>query len=136
MILVGPAHAASTSKDNVVLSEWVVRPKPKTVAPGKVQFVVKNVGVNTHEFVVVRGSDPDALPTDADGAVDETPIAEADKIGEIEDIASHTTAKTTFKLKAGKYIIFCNTVDEESDTGEKVSHFAKGMVNTITVKKT
>jgi hypothetical protein len=134
MLVAGPAQAAGTGKVNAIVSEYIVRPKPKTVAPGKVQFVVKNVGGETHEFVVVRGSDPAALPTDADGAVDETQIPAADMIGEVEDIASQKTGKTSLKLKAGTYIVFCNIVVEDA-AGGKVSHFAKGMVNTITVKK-
>lgn len=130
----GAAHADSKREVKVVLSEWVIKPTPRTVTTGQVQFVVKNAGTEIHEFVVVRGDDPDALPTDADGAVDEEQIAKRDEIGEIEDIASKKTKKVTFKLKSGKYILFCNVVDEEG-TSNQVSHFAEGMVKTITVKK-
>jgi hypothetical protein len=134
-VLGGTAHAADTPKVSVVLSEFVLQRKPKTAAPGKVQFVLKNVGTETHEFVVVRGSDPFALPTDADGAVDEAQIPTTDQIGEVEDIASKKTAKKTFTLKAGKYIMFCNIVEDDPDTGETESHFAEGMVSTFTVKR-
>lgn len=130
----GVAHAASKPQVKVLLSEWIVKPKPKKVAAGKVKFVANNAGAETHELVVVRGDDPEALPTDADGAVDEAQLAETDIIGEIEDIESKKTKKATFKLTPGKYILFCNIVEEEA-TGEKESHFAEGMVNTITVKK-
>jgi hypothetical protein len=132
--LVGPAQAASTTKVNVLLSEFIVRPKPKSVEAGKIPFVARNVGVETHEFVIARASSPDALPTDADGAVDETQIPAEDLIGEIEDVASQKMAKGTFTLKAGKYVLFCNIVDEEA-TGEKVAHFAEGMHKKFTVTK-
>jgi uncharacterized cupredoxin-like copper-binding protein len=135
MLVVGGAtagasrRAAARTKVKVVLSEFVVKTKPKRVAPGKVTFVVKNKGTEVHEFVVVKGDDPDALAAAADGTVDEEQIAKADQVGEIEDIEAGTTQKVTFKLKYGTYILFCNIFDEE----EQESHFAEGMVTTFSV---
>lgn len=122
-------RAAAGTKDKVVLSEFIVKAKPKRVVPGKVTFVVKNRGTETHEFVVVKGDDPDALATAADGSVDEEQIAKADQVGEIEDILAGKTQKVTFKLKFGTYILFCNIYDED----EQESHFAEGMVTTFEV---
>jgi uncharacterized cupredoxin-like copper-binding protein len=135
MLVVGGAtagasrSAAAGTKVKIVLSEFIVKAKPKRVVPGKVTFVVKNKGTEIHEFVVVKGDDPDTLAAAADGTVDEEQIAKTDQVGEIEDIKAGTTQKVTFKLKYGKYILFCNIFDED----EQESHFAEGMVTTFTV---
>jgi hypothetical protein len=79
---------------------------------------------------IVRGADPAALPTKADGSVDEEQIPKSDEVGELENIKKGKTKSKTFKLSAGSYILFCNTVDTEED-GTVVSHFARGMHTTI-----
>jgi mRNA-degrading endonuclease RelE of RelBE toxin-antitoxin system len=79
---------------------------------------------------VVRGDDAAALPTDADGAVDESQIAKKDQIGEVEDIKKGKTVSKIFKLKPGSYVLFCNIVEEEED-GTVVSHFKEGMHTVI-----
>ena len=70
-----------------------------------------------------------------DGVVDEAQIPATDQMGEVRTYASKKTAKKTFTLKAGKYILFCNMVEDDPDTGETESHFAEGMVSTFTVKR-
>lgn len=122
-------RAASGSKVKVTLSEFIVKPKPKRVVPGKVTFTVSNKGTDTHEFVVVKGDDPEALPTADDGTVDEDQIDKSDQVGEIEDILTGKKQKVTFKLEYGDYILFCNIYDED----EQESHFAEGMYTTFTV---
>ncbi len=114
----------------VSLIEFQVNPALKFVAKGKIKFVVKNAGTEKHEFVIVRGNDPAALPTKADGSVDEEQIPKSDQVGELENIKKGKTKSKTFKLSAGPYILFCNTVDTEED-GTVVSHFTRGMSTTI-----
>lgn len=126
------AGAATSSEVQVVLSEWIVKPKPKSVKAGTVKLVAKNVGGEVHELVVVRGKDPSALPTDANDAVDEAKIDEDDEVGEIEDIDPGKKKTVKFKLAKGKYILFCNITETEA-SGEVESHFAEGMVNTLKV---
>jgi uncharacterized cupredoxin-like copper-binding protein len=128
--MTAPAGAKEPPELKVRLIEYKVKPALKYVAKGKSKFVLKNAGTETHEFVVVRGDDPGALPTKADGSVDESKIAKADQIGEVEDIKKGKTASKVFRLSPGSYILFCNVVDEEKD-GTTVSHFAEGMYTTL-----
>jgi hypothetical protein len=124
------AVTAKPPKVKVQLIEFQVNPALQFVAKGKINFVVKNAGTEKHEFVIVRGADPAALPTKADGSVDENQIPKRDELGELENIKKGKTKSKTFKLSAGSYILFCNTVDVEED-GTVVSHFARGMYTTI-----
>jgi Cupredoxin-like domain len=124
------AAAAKPPKVKVQLVEFQVNPALQYVAKGKINFVVKNAGTETHEFVIVRGADPAALPTKPDGSVDEDQIAKSDQVGELENIKKGKTKSKVFKLSAGPYILLCNTVDTEED-GTVVSHFARGMSTVI-----
>jgi uncharacterized cupredoxin-like copper-binding protein len=128
-----PVAAASVPKNNVRLVDFKIKPKRAEIAPGKTKFVVKNAGDDDHEFVVVRGTDPSALPTKPDGSVDEDRISEADQIGALEGIESGKTRSTKYKLEPGPYILYCNLVVDDSD-GKPASHFAKGMHATLTVR--
>jgi hypothetical protein len=124
------AAAAKPPKVKVQLIEFQVNPALQYVAKGKINFVVKNAGTETHEFVIVRGADPAALPTKPDGSVDEDQIKKSDQVGELENIKKGKTKSKTFKLSTGPYILLCNTVDTEED-GTVVSHFARGMSTVI-----
>ena len=124
------AAAAKPPKVKVQLVEFQINPALQYVAKGKINFVVKNAGTEKHEFVIVRGADPAALPTKADGSVDEEQIPKGDQVGELENIKKGKTKSKTFKLSSGPYILLCNTVDTEED-GTVVSHFARGMSTVI-----
>ncbi|MFA9565571.1 MAG: hypothetical protein ACERLM_12815 [Acidimicrobiales bacterium] len=117
---------------NVVLSEWIVEPDPTSAAAGSVEFLASNEGGETHELVIVKGDDADALPIDDTGKIQEDDLEEGTFIGEIEEFEAGTEASATFDLDAGNYLLFCNIVEEEDD-GSFESHFLEGMVNTITV---
>ena len=125
-----PALAKDEPQLKVRLIEFKVKPARDYVAKGKTKFALKNAGTEVHEFVVVRGDDAAALPTDTDGAVDESQIAKKDQIGEVEDIKKGKTVSKIFRLKPGSYVLFCNIVDEEED-GTIVSHFKEGMHTVI-----
>ncbi len=122
----GSVSAKRAAKVKVRLIEFQVKPNVDFVAEGKAKLVVKNAGTEKHELVVVRGDDPKALPTKADGSVDEKKVPKTDQLGELEDIKPGKSKTKTFKLSAGSYVLFCNTVDKEKD-GTVVSHFARGM---------
>lgn len=128
--MTAPAGAKEPPKIKVRLIEFEIQPALDYIAKGKSKLVLKNAGTETHEFVVVHGDDPAALPTAADGSVDESKIPKADEVGEVEDIKKGKTKSKVFKLSPGSYILFCNLVDEEED-GSTVSHFAEGMHTTI-----
>lgn len=118
--------------ETVALKEWAVEPDSDTLPSGEVTLTADNKGAEEHELVVMAGDDPEALPTDEDGAVIEAEV-EDDIVGEIEDVPSKETRDGTFDLEPGSYILFCNIVDEEED-GEVESHFAEGMYTTVTVE--
>ena len=122
----GTVGAAKPPTNKVQLGEFSIKPKLEFFAKGKIKLAVKNGGIEKHELVVVRGSDPKALPTKADGSVDEEKIAKADKRGELGELKARKTKSKVFKFPPGSYIFFCNLVDKEKD-GTVVSHFARGM---------
>ncbi len=128
--LAAPAGAGKTPKLKVKLIEFEVNPARDFISEGKTKVVAKNNGTEEHELVIVKGDDPLALPTDADGAVDEEQIPEEDFIGEIAEFEAGKKKGKAFKLPAGNYVLFCN-ITEEEDNGETVSHFAEGMYTTI-----
>jgi hypothetical protein len=45
--------------------------------------------------------------------------------GEVEDVAKGTTKSVELKLATGRYVVFCNIVEDVS--GETISHFKKIM---------
>jgi uncharacterized cupredoxin-like copper-binding protein len=115
------------------LGEWLLKLDPTNAKAGKVDVEVKNEGGTTHEFVIVRAPSIESIPLKADGAANEAKIAEADKMGEIEDIAPGKTVSKTFDLPSGSYVAFCNIVQE--DTTPHVVHYAKGMYAPFTVER-
>jgi uncharacterized cupredoxin-like copper-binding protein len=121
----------STPKVSVQLSEYKVNPDVVTKKAGKIEFDVENKGGTTHEFVIVRANDAAALPGNADGSVDEEKVADDDSIGEIEDIAPKATEKASFDLEPGRYVFFCNVVDDS--VKPPLSHFGQGMHVSFTV---
>jgi hypothetical protein len=115
-----------------VLSEYIVEPDAKSIKAGKITFTADNQGTRTHEMVVVKAANAEALPTDADGAVDEEQFASGQAQGEVEDVLKGTSKSVKLELTAGRYVVFCNIVEDVS--GEKVSHFKKGMHSVVTVE--
>ncbi len=138
-IALGMAGVAACGGDDgpksieVELSEWTVKSDPNSVDAGEYEFAGVNAGVETHEFVLVKGDDPAKLPVDADGAVVEDELADGAFIGEIEDIAVDATKRVNFELAAGDYVLFCNVTETEDD-GTVESHFKQGMATTLHVK--
>jgi hypothetical protein len=113
---------------DVLESEWLVQPDPASVEAGEVTFNVDNQGSEEHELFIVEGDDPGALPTKADGSLDEDQLGHAEAIGHIEGIQAGSSKSDTFELEAGSYLLVCNLVDEMGDV-----HFAEGMVSPFTV---
>jgi hypothetical protein len=123
---------SDTARVDVGLKEFTVTPDPVDVHTGKTEFTADNIGSEVHEMVIVRAKTAGDLPTEDDGSVDEDRIPKADKVGEIEDVPVGKTKSTTFDMKAGDYVIFCNVVEDESD-GTKTSHFNEGMHESFSV---
>ncbi len=127
----GCGDGGSSADVEVSLKEFTVTPDPREHKAGSIELDADNTGSIEHEFVVVKAKDAAALPLAADGSVDEDKIPEADKFGEIEDIAVGKTKSHTFKLPAGDYVMFCNVVNEKTDA-PPVVHFKEGMHETFT----
>ena len=123
--------AASTV--DVTLQEFGIVPSAASAPAGHVAFDVTNQGPKeTHEFVVIKTDlAPDALPTKADGSVNE----EADglqAVDEIEDIKVGDTPTLSVSLQPGSYVFICNIVDEQG--GKTIAHYQQGMVAGFTVE--
>lgn len=146
MILTGGLSLAACSGSDtpsnaavdVLVSEWIVQPKPAEVKNGQVKITVNNAGGDEHELIVYRGNKVE-LPLKANGSVDED-AAEANIVGEIGEIKPGETKSKIFDLKlVGEYTIFCNIVHEpgmgidHGSDAELVRHYLKGMVSSLTV---
>jgi uncharacterized cupredoxin-like copper-binding protein len=118
---------------DVTVQEFAVIPAESSAPAGDVTFDVMNEGPDdTHEFVVFKTDlAPDALPTAADGSVDEEGEG-VELIDEIEDIAVGDTPTLTVTLDAGSYVFICNLVEEEG--GETIAHYQQGMRVAFTVE--
>ena len=116
------------------MTEFTVTPDPDRVGAGSITIKADNVGGETHELVLVKADSASDLPTDKDGAVDEEAFASAgvEAMGEVEDVEKGTSKDLTADLDAGNYVVFCNIVEDED--GEIVSHYAEGMVASLTVE--
>jgi hypothetical protein len=123
--------SADTTVD-VTLDEWVVNPQPATVAAGDIAFDATNTGDETHELVIVEAQGSSGLPTDQDGAVDESQLPDGAVIGEIEGVPSGGACSDVFTLEPGDYVLLCNIVGTASD-GTVESHYAEGMAAAFTV---
>jgi uncharacterized cupredoxin-like copper-binding protein len=117
---------------DVTLQEFEVAPAQTSVEAGEATFNLTNKGPDDpHEFVVIKTDlAPDALPTSADGSVDENG-AGIEVIGEVAEFPPGETRTGKFTLEAGKYVLICNVVEEVSGTTE--SHYKMGMRTAFTV---
>lgn len=123
--------AATTATVNVTLKEWGVAADVSSVPAGLVKFQVKNSGpADSHEFVVVKTDlPPEALPVDANGAVDENGAGIL-IMGKIEDIpVGEDTRLKAFDLAPGNYALICNVYDASKNE----AHYHKGMRVAFTV---
>jgi len=115
----------------VTLQEWAVVPAETSAPAGEVTFAVTNEGPDdVHEFVIIQTDlDPGDLPTDADGAVDESGEG-MEVVDEIEDIPVGETQEVTVDLAAGNYVLLCNIYSADEDE----AHYAEGMRIAFTVE--
>lgn len=113
----------------VQLSEFAVGVSPGSLSAGEITFNTTNAGEFPHELVVIRtDSAPDALPTAADGGVDESQV---NVVGRI-DIFDPGTTSVALDLDKGNYALICNIVIVP-EGGDPISHWAFGMATGFTV---
>jgi len=129
----GSISTGGGSSVDVTVQEFAVLPAQDSAPAGDVTFSVTNTGPeDTHEFVVFRTDlAPDALPTAADGSVDEEGEG-VELVDEIEDIAVGDSPTLTVSLDAGSYVLICNIVEDEGD--ETIVHYQQGMRTAFTVE--
>ena len=115
---------------DVTVQEFAVGTSVTSAPAGDVTFAVTNTGPDdVHEFVVIKTDlSFTALPTDANGAVDEAAGGMEVK-GEIEDIPVGTSQDLTLTLEPGTYALICNIWDE----AEMEAHYSEGMRTEFTV---
>ncbi len=118
----GAASGAAPATIEVTLQEWAVVPASASVPAGSVTFSARNLGpADAHEMVVIKTDlEPGALPTQADGSIDEAG-AGVTVMGEVEEVAVGSSKTVTVDLAAGKYVLLCNIVD-----GDEI-HYKLGM---------
>ena len=104
----GGATAPSPHTATATVGEFRIALDTARLAAGQETLSIRNDGKITHEFVVVRTDlAPDALPTGADGGVDEE-ATDVTHVDEVEDIAAGSTGSLSVSLPAGTYVVFCN----------------------------
>lgn len=123
-----PSPAATTV--TVTLQEWAVLPSVATARSGQITFAITNQGpADMHEFVVIKTDlSVHALPTDADGAVDEAAGGMVVE-GEIEDIPVGGSESLTLNLAPGNYALICNIYSTDEDE----AHYEMGMRTAFSV---
>lgn len=125
---------SSDARVVVKLREWSVAPQQPSVPAGSVTFHAENDGAEAHELVVIRlaaGADPGALPTAADGSVDESRLEPGALVGEVERFAPGETCDGTWDVTPGAYALLCNVVEQHD--GVPVIHYRQGMHARFTV---
>jgi uncharacterized cupredoxin-like copper-binding protein len=119
----GGAGATLTIK----MGDFFFTPKNVTAQAGQTTIEAPNEGTVEHELVLFKSNmDPAKLPTHANGEVDEEKLDEvAEEAGEVADVEAGESKSGEFKLKPGKYVMFCNLP----------GHYAQGMYGTLTVSE-
>jgi uncharacterized cupredoxin-like copper-binding protein len=115
----------------VTLVEYKVVPVPTSAHAGSVTFNAKNIGSATHELHVIKTDlAPEALPTKADGSVDEE-AAGVTMVDHVTDIAAGQAKPLTVTLEPGTYVLICNVV--HTTNGTTISHYERGMRVAFTI---
>lgn len=118
----------NATKVDATLSDFKIDLGSTSVKAGAVEIEGTNKGVHPHEIVVVKGVASNALPTDANGAVDEDKLPPGALVGEVEAFGPGRTCSGGFDLPAGSYTLFCNV-----QGAEEGAHFRNGMVTSLVV---
>jgi uncharacterized cupredoxin-like copper-binding protein len=118
-----PLTSAAVHDDTATLYEFKITLASDTLAAGSDTFKVTNAGTIGHEFVIKRtGLTDSALPTKADGTIDEE-SPELSQVGEVEIATPGATKDLAENLAPGTYVFFCNIP----------GHYAGGMHGSFTV---
>jgi uncharacterized cupredoxin-like copper-binding protein len=120
-----PTGGNAQSEVTVTLVEYQMKPNVTSVPAGSVTFNGKNIGGAEHSLAVIRTDlAPEALPTKADGSVDESGTG-VTLVDQVTGIKPQQQKSLTVKLQPGNYVLICNLVPTAN--GQTISHYAKGM---------
>jgi uncharacterized cupredoxin-like copper-binding protein len=112
----------TVSNITIQMGEYFFKPKDVVVSAGKVAITAPNKGKVDHELVLLKTDvNPAKLKTEKDGEVIEEAYSGP---GEIPDVESGESGKTTLNLKPGTYAMICNVP----------GHYKAGMYGRVTVK--
>ena len=100
--------STATGSVAVELIEGKVTPDPATAPAGPITFAIKNIGMNVHEFVVIKTDIKSSELPVADGVVDESALT---VVGQVENIALRATPTLDVELAPGHYALICNIKD-------------------------
>ena len=126
----GSDSSSTTPKETkvtVTLKEWEFVTSADSATTGMITLEAVNVGKEVHELVLFKTDlAPEALPVDAEGAVDERGEG-IELIDEVEDVKPGETKSFMVDLAPGKYVMACNVVEN----GER--HYMNKMYHSFTV---
>ena len=91
---------------HVTLKDFRIKVSRSRVPAGDVRLVVKNEGPDTHEMLIARTSA--ALPLRADAITVDEEKLEPVTVEEVEGAARGHVRVLQFKLRPGRYELFCN----------------------------
>jgi uncharacterized cupredoxin-like copper-binding protein len=119
---------------SVGLKDYEIVPNPGSGPAGEFEFQISNTGPSVHELHLVKTDlAADELPTDSDGAVDESDeFAHDDHLGHVEDLAAGSQETFEASLDPGHYVLYCNIVEQAG--GGVVAHYTQGMRQDFTVE--
>ena len=128
-----PAAPASGSggtatEVKATLSDFKIELDATSAKAGTIELDGTNNGTHPHEIVVVKGVASSALPTDANGQLEEAKLPTGAVIGELEAFSPGKSCSASFALGPASYTLFCNVVGAEEG-----AHFQNGMVTSFTV---
>ena len=101
----------------MILADFAIKPATTSLKAGKIEFDVKNVGKQEHEFVVIATSKPAAKLGKG------SRVPEKGNIGETGNLKPNQSKTLVLNLSKGHYAVICN------DPG----HFMAGMHRDLTV---
>lgn len=120
-----PETSAKATKIEVTAKEMAFQLSSTTASAGPVEFVVKNVGKEPHEFVVLKNDLSDKkLPLKGDSLDEDAKgFKNMGEIGE-NKLKSGATETLKVNLTPGRYLLVCNLP----------GHFKAGMKAEFTIK--
>ncbi len=136
----GPIFACSGGDDEsetgpptvvqVNLQDYTIVPDVDPVRTGRVVMEMRNSGPQkSHDMLMVRSdAKADGLPVREDGSVE---LDDLDVVAKVGTLEIGKSASVDLVLEPGRYILFCNLVDDAED-GSPQAHYKLRMHSVLT----